>query len=78
MAIFLGTSLDDTLKGGLGNDSLFGADGNDSLIGSGSNNTLDGGAGNDTLVAGLATIACLAVTGMTLFRRFLSGPQIAP
>jgi len=53
MAIFLGTSLEDTLKGGLGNDSLFGADGNDSLIGSGSNNTLNGGAGNDTLVAGV-------------------------
>src|SRR5919202_1292450 len=53
MAIFLGTSLEDTLKGGSGNDSLFGAAGNDSLIGSGSNNTLDGGAGNDTLVAGL-------------------------
>ncbi|MEG4994949.1 calcium-binding protein, partial [Microcoleus sp. B4-D1] len=52
MAIFLGTSLDDTLKGGLGNDSLFGADGNDSLSGSGSNNTLDGGAGDDTLVPG--------------------------
>ncbi|MEG4917853.1 calcium-binding protein, partial [Microcoleus sp. B7-D4] len=49
MAIFLGTSLDDTLKGGSGNDSLFGADGNDSLTGSGSNNTLDGGAGNDTI-----------------------------
>ncbi|MEG4854069.1 calcium-binding protein, partial [Microcoleus sp. B5-D4] len=49
MAIFLGTSLDDTLNGGLGNDSLFGAEGNDSLSGSGSNNTLDGGAGDDNL-----------------------------
>ncbi|MGZ6016048.1 MAG: hypothetical protein ACXWKM_09920 [Phenylobacterium sp.] len=50
--ILVGTSADDTLKGGAGADSISGGDGNDFLDGAGGGDTLDGGAGDDTLQGG--------------------------
>lgn len=47
-----GTSLGDTLNGGLGDDKLYGLAGNDTLIGGGGNDLLDGGFGDDTYVIG--------------------------
>ena len=52
MAIFTGTSGNDTLTGGADNDSISGLDGNDLLIGSAGNDSLFGGEGGDTLRGG--------------------------
>ncbi|MBA2655021.1 MAG: tandem-95 repeat protein [Gammaproteobacteria bacterium] len=68
MAKFVGTSLDDTILGGIGNDTIDGKAGNDTLHGGNGNDTinggngadfLDGGSGNDTIYgdAGKDTLA---------------------
>jgi Ca2+-binding RTX toxin-like protein len=52
MAIFNGTSGNNTLTGAATNDYLYGYAGNDSLIGGNGNDVLDGGSGIDTMVGG--------------------------
>ncbi len=52
MATLLGTSLSDTLIGGLGADSIVGQGGNDLARGNQGSDTLRGGAGDDDLGAG--------------------------
>jgi len=47
--VAVGSTLDDTLIGGMTADSLYGGSGNDTLIGGAGNDTLDGGAGTDLL-----------------------------
>ena len=48
----IGTSMADTLDGGLGDDTLLGLEGNDLLIGDAGNDLLDGGLGEDRLYGG--------------------------
>lgn len=51
-----GSSLADTIYGGLGNDTLSGQMGNDRLVDTRGDNQLNGNGGNDTLVGGLGTL----------------------
>ncbi|WP_043340732.1 DUF4214 domain-containing protein, partial [Belnapia moabensis] len=53
MAVFTGTTSNDSLTGGAGNDTLLGLAGNDTLSGSGGADSLDGGSGMDSLSGGL-------------------------
>ena len=48
-SVFVGTSANDSLKGGNAGDLIVGADGNDNLTGGLGNDLLLGGAGNDVL-----------------------------
>ena len=52
MAVFTGTSGNNTLTSGSGSDSLSGLGGNDTLNGGGGNDTLNGGTGLDSMVGG--------------------------
>jgi Ca2+-binding RTX toxin-like protein len=52
MAIFIGTSANDTLTGTSSSDELYGLDGDDILQGGGGNDFLDGGIGADAMSGG--------------------------
>jgi len=52
-----GNTLDNLIRGAIGNDTLSGSDGNDTLIGSTGNDRLDGGTGIDTVSYALAATA---------------------
>ncbi len=52
MAVYSGTSSNDTLVGGADADLIYGFGGDDSLDGGDGNDTIDGGFGFDTLTGG--------------------------
>ncbi|MEM9967991.1 MAG: DUF4214 domain-containing protein [Pseudomonadota bacterium] len=64
--LVMGTTADNTLRGGLANDRIAGAEGNDILIGNGGADILRGDAGDDVLIAG-ATFTDVQSMGSALY-----------